>query len=469
MTTTRKKLQREYKCILCNNQYSAVRYVADKKKRFCSTSCRDLAGRIKKRDAESKKVARRLVKLPTSEFFLWISRECKRAGSVEVLHGHTPTTLEQLQDFYLYRRKCYGYNQETKTSRWHACHIAPAVGKDSIGLLHPANLFVGDAFRNQKLGNNVAQGAGLSLPHPQLKSEWQVDSKDSDRKVLDKVSRYLGNTLRTYAANNPIDKSARFVLIDWILLNQAGHFDVPYSHSDLIHKSTDDLRKIRCDIEDKPHYQHKLPSAKRSILVYFDEMLRLSAHLPEGRHKDDCTWLVDVMRIAGMLIRLQPSYVYDNTLDNILAVLPAVDYKPLLLAESMKWGGDVDKSLSKFRDFINFTAYETLQGFPLDRSKVRNTLRKYVVVNELSPDYTKLEEDLFTGDLYEDQVSSHKEQVKSLLQSLQALQMVEDITAAPVLDNLSNIYQAPARVVQELPWHHTQTTTWTPPDGWLPF
>jgi len=442
---------------VCSNEYGANYRVADKKKRYCSDACKAQQRQIKAKKQKEALVARRLLKLPCNDFFLWLSRECKRSGSIEILQGHTVESLEQLHQLYLYKMRCFGYDPEKKTSRYHLCHIHAAVTDSRIGLLHPANLFVGDSLRNQALGNKTFPYVGMSISRNALKSEWLVDKADTDRKILDKVAKYLGRTLKEYAAQYPIDRSARFVLASWVMQHQAGHFDVPYSESELFHKSTDELRKLRAKIEQKEHFNIKLKPA-RSFKVYFDEVHRLSQPLPDSRHRDDLIWLTDVIRVGATFLRQLQDSADDDRLDGILTSLPGIYHKHFKLKEG--------KDLSKFRDWLSFVCFEALQGFPVNRDLVRNTLHGYLTLNLKTIDYSPLDADSWSATQYADEIAQHRAQVESLRDSALSLGLDCYVT-----------FNAPkkptARVVQHIPMQlpalPAEDSSFDYDDGWVPF
>jgi hypothetical protein len=242
-------------------------------------------------------------------------------------------------------------------------------------LLHPLNLFVGSSLPNKVHGTKSHPGVGLSIRRFDLQAKWLVSKEDSDKKVLDKVQRYLGPVLKEYAANNPIRTSQRFGLAKWIFNNDSEH---RFTLAELERKSMMDLRKLRAQIEEREVYKVDL-IAKRALLVYFDELTRFSDVLPEGNHKNDCAFLIDVLRVA--ITTLAVSYGeegFHSVVDTPAAVsvwTPAVikDY--------------TEQRFSDFRDWLSFTAFETLQGCPLERGKVLNTLRSYIQVEELIPTY----------------------------------------------------------------------------------
>lgn len=362
-TNKPKKLERNYVCSVCNTPYIAKRHSV---KKFCSPQCR--------RSANSQKVAaRRIEKIPSSDEWRWLARECKRAGSVQVLEGQTVESLELLFAVRNYRYKTYGWSSDSKTSKYHLCHIAPTNGKDSIGLLHHLNLFVGSALPNQKFGNDSYQGAGLSIQRSSLNPKWSVSEDSTNTAVLAKVSKFLGQVLVDFAKKNPIRMSTRLSLAKWVNANDPKH---RHTLSELQLMSTTELRKLRALIEEKEVYEVKL-TTKRSLLVYRDELQRLSEQLPESRHQRDIAYLVPFVKTACTLMALDKN---EEGFSSHLTVPYLIRWDIVKLKDGME--------LSKFRDFISFQAFQTLQGAPVNRSLVLNTFRKYLEVGSLKPDWS---------------------------------------------------------------------------------
>jgi hypothetical protein len=364
---SKNKLERTYTCSVCNVEYTTVRYST---KRFCSDRCRMSSARLKV-------ASKRVDKLPVSEEWLWVASECKRAGTVEILHGHTVATLEQLFSLRNYRYRCFGWDAERKTSKYHLCHIQPANGTSRVGLLHPHNLFVGGSLANQVHGTKSYANAGLSIARISLKPRWLVDKDTSDKVVLDKVTRFLGSVLIEFAKTNPIRMSQRLSLARWVHKNIS---NCGFTLHELERKGIAELRKMRADFEEKELYQMDV-TAKRSIIVYMDECKRLSNQLPESQHKSDLTALVPVLNIATIWLAGEDG---EHGLGNVLAVPFHVHWKPLQLRPG--------QSASTFRDFVSFQAFQALQGAPVDIKMVLSTLRKYLYVDSLVPDWSKYPE-----------------------------------------------------------------------------
>lgn len=191
---TKQKAQHPKNCQHCNTQFIPQRSTAI----YCSRACNDGArnAKVAKKTAQAKarKAARRKLTIPSTSFFQWVFRECKRAGTVEIL---TNTSLDGL--LYL-RERCTQasgftdgkYNQNV----FELSHICPASGHSQlVGLLHPQNLVIAPASFNRERGSRYTQGAGEFLSRHNLKDIWKVEAKDTVSSIQSKVERFLGKSV----------------------------------------------------------------------------------------------------------------------------------------------------------------------------------------------------------------------------------------------------------------------------------
>ncbi|WP_445940755.1 hypothetical protein [Pseudomonas sp.] len=247
-TNDKKKFERIYTCSVCSTSYPAKRHSNNP---ICSQSCRDLKRDTAKAERTSKKIANRLSKIPYSDSWLWIARECRRAGTVEVLQD---VDLVELFKVYNARYKCYGWDSDKKQSKFHLCHISPVAGNGSVGLLHHKNLFIGGSLPNQIQGTKSYEGAGLSIRRLTLQPRWIVGKEDTDKQVFAKVQKYLGTKLTDYAKVNPIKKANRFVIAERISKLENNTLKL----SDLRKMGTQALMSLEADLTEKEAYSIKL-------------------------------------------------------------------------------------------------------------------------------------------------------------------------------------------------------------------
>lgn len=401
-------------CKTCNTEFTTSQFKA----KYCS-NCRTTSYSKTQKAKRQTTAEKRILKLSLSDEWLDVARECRRAGTVECLQG---VNLEALFALRKFRFKTYGYNKETKKSQYHLCHISPAVGKETVGLLHHLNLFIGGSFRNQTHGNKSYQDRGLCIPKKQLKSKWKVTDKTSDRAVLDKVTEYLGQVLIDYAKEHPVNKSQRFNLARWVFQNDP---DNTLPLNKLEHMSMSDLRSIKARAEKKEVYIIEY-ATKRSFVVMLEECQRLSKQLPDGQHKSDIAFMVPVLQVAIAFLSRQPD---QQGLSSVLANPYGVTWNPLELREGM--------NESTFRDFIGFQTFHTLQGKLVDRKMVKNTLGLYLSVTSLTPDYS--ESDSAIQKYYADDYTQFVKQVPTIKNAIISLGLVDKYMLA---EEIAKVQQA---------------------------
>lgn len=352
-TKTKPKLERHYICSVCSTSYTTTRF---SKTHYCTPECRA-------KSRSNKTALKRIEKIPYSDAWLWIARECKRAGTVEILQG---VDLEQLFKVYNYKYKTYGYDSEAKKSKFHICHISPVSGDGSVGLLNHLNLFVGGSLPNQKQGTKEYKGAGLSIRSVQLIPKWRVGKSDSEKEIFIKVQKYLGSKLHDYAKANPIKKANRFIIAERIIKLERNELEL-----DVLQKmSTGELMKLEARLTLKESYSINL-TATRSLVVYLEELERFASY--NTVKKNDYLFVSAAVRsVAQYMAQTNESGLQDIAQRTFRAYST---FSPLKKK---------DKDISKLRDFISFTAFETLQGAPVDRQQITNTLRSYLLVESFS-------------------------------------------------------------------------------------
>jgi hypothetical protein len=352
-------------CELCQAEFTTP-YQRTKYCESCRSKARQKAQKAKRQTLAEK----RIQKLPQSDEWLWIARQCKRAGTVEILQD---VDLVALFAIYKARFKTFGWNPETKTSKFHLCHIQPVQDDNTVGLLHHLNLFIGNSLPNQRHSNKSYQDRGLNIPTDQLKKKWLITDSNSNKVILDKVTKYLGPVLTEYTREYPIRISQRIGLARWLYQNDPAN---KLTLAKLEQLSTQDLRKIKAKVEGKEVYKLNY-AAKRSIVVSLEECQRLAEQLPGGQHQSDLEFMIPVLYVAAAWLASLPN---QEGLADIFKKPYGVAWKPLELREGM--------DASTLRDFISFQAFDALQGAPVDRRLIRNTLHKYLTVTSLSPDYS---------------------------------------------------------------------------------
>lgn len=401
-------IQRTRTCTHCNKEFTTSQYAA----KYCSTKCKTAA-------RSTKKASNRIEKLPVSDAWLWISRECRRAGTVQILQD---VDLEKLFAIYNHKYKCYGWDSENKQSKFHICHISPVKGKNTTGLLHHQNLFIGGSLPNQVQGTNSYAGAGLCISNHKLQSRWCVEDHHSDKQILAKVKKYLGQKLYEYAAKHPIKKAARFVVAERI--HKLPNNSTPLA--ELQRMGTQALMKLEADLLDKEAFAIKL-TAKRSLVVYCEELERLASY--GGDKQEGFLFVAAAVRTVAQVLAQNP---YEYGLCSITATRYRwyYEFKPLSVKP--------DKDVSKLRDFAAFTAFSTLQGAEVDRALITNTLRSYLQVNSLTvqehavPDF----DDSFSDLLYlQEELAEFSNNVPKVKAAFELVGLLDAVTLGRIDDS----------------------------------
>ncbi len=231
-------------CRHCGGQFRPVRIGH----LYCSDTCRKLAFKSKNRAKTQAKKNRRLLeklkKLANSAFGLYLIKEIRRAGTVEILQGHTAESLVSLVSL---RRRCTalgGYEDGEALSYYELSHIYPVNGKERLGLLNPANLAITSKTFNRKHGTKLpVEGyLGSSTPRASLLIQWKVaDSLDS-LEVLKLARKYIGEEFDIWLKKHLINLTQKGAILK--KLKDAG-----YDHDVLKTMRLKELKAIANDEE----------------------------------------------------------------------------------------------------------------------------------------------------------------------------------------------------------------------------
>ncbi|MBK3468989.1 hypothetical protein [Pseudomonas sp. MF6776] len=262
------------------------------KKRFCNESHKQMAHR-KKKDLNPRQQNRlnvRLKNLSVNKEWLYISQQCKRAGSVQIMSHHTVASLKQLIGIICNKPK-------TRNDRnMDICHVYPVKGSDRIGLLHPLNLVYGESDQNKKNGTKIFQSAGYSIDRVELKNKWRVTEKMKDKTILRLLEKFLGNVIVEYAKKYPVKISGRVKLIDKIIkLDKTGQ----YTRDNLSALESIGLSSVHAELHGVILSGfYFLPKKNRSrVLIYLEELSRV-AEDADGDWAKNCEFMYQIF-LAG--------------------------------------------------------------------------------------------------------------------------------------------------------------------------
>ncbi len=244
---------------------------------FCSDTCRKLAFKAKKKLESKKKFSKRLETklkaLSASVFGGYLYRELVRAGTVQVLSGHTHQSLAELVTL---RRKCTsagGYLKGLPIGDYELSHIYPVSGKSRIGLLHPSNLVICPKSFNRKHSRTVPKegSQGASIPRDELLKKWRVEKSFTVSAVLNLARKFIGSEFDKWLNSHRISVSQSKALIK--KLTADGTVTKEY-----LQGMTLEQLRLLADEAELPYFQ--LDKSPDDLLwVVTDEMTRL---LPES-------------------------------------------------------------------------------------------------------------------------------------------------------------------------------------------
>lgn len=321
-----------------------------KNKKYCSTNCRKIASRKKlSTEARIKKGKSLLVQVPHIEYLI---KECRRAGTVQILSNHNLESFTTTMDFIRNRPK----------GDIEICHIAPAKGKNSIGLLHYKNLFYGGSYQNRSFGNNYLSG-GLKIKRSHLFEKWAVYEEMNNNTILKKVELFLGDFVASYIDIEDLRKSKKRRPIEEIL-----KIDPERDMTALRWQKKEYLDNLLLELSQKRIFESS-PSSESKYIIYVDELTRFISY--NGERAQTLRKLRTLM-IAGYvaLKKVKKSKTYNAMFYECYGSL----IKPKYMHASLK----KPKSWSKFKDFIYEAAFMALQGGYIDIKSFRKEFKLYL-------------------------------------------------------------------------------------------
>lgn len=190
---------------------------------YCHRSCKDKhmqekrkeATRVKREIRLQEKLDRQDRFLSQSPFGLYLVGEVKRAGTLEILAGHTPESLLQLLQLTRLRTRYSGITAGEVNKLYELSHIVGVKDKGRLGLLHPSNIVICPRKYNRERGVKVAPlGAGLSIQRKDLLLKHAVGNDEKSDSILKKIKSYLGKrVLNGFYKESKLTRTKRNTLI----------------------------------------------------------------------------------------------------------------------------------------------------------------------------------------------------------------------------------------------------------------
>lgn len=284
---------------------------------------------------------------------LRLVRECRRAGTVQILTGHTIDSFLETMDIVRNRPK----------GNVALCHIHPVKGKSHTGLFHCRNLFYGGKHQNRQFGKKYL-GGGLSISNNKLKSKWAVEKDTPANEILILVEKFLGDIIPEYLELAPVRKSKKYQLVEKILTLAPG-------------EDADDLmaygyKKLQGRLDMLSHSKSTSiqDSTESKYIAYMDELTRFVGY--GGERVKMLSQLKRLLVIAYMALERQPE---SHTFNKYFYV----KYEPLIQAKYSQARLRAPENWSYFKDLVYNKVFSVLQGASLDTKAFKKELLSYLV------------------------------------------------------------------------------------------
>lgn len=263
------RAKRQPTCRQCKRRFRTT----SANKAYCTPVCQQQAIKLKRKVSYTAKAS-------DSAFMDLLARECIRAETLQVLQGHD---VESLTDLYaLYKRHLYA-NEYGATRKFALSHIAPAQGRNSVGLLHAQNLVLAPSDWNRSHGTQHF-GHGLSIPRSQLQSRHDVRKGDSRKETITRIIRYLGeDVISDFAKAVKLQPTQRHKTLTWLY----AHLDPANAeHADHLGKlgsmSSKALTTLKATLQGKEQSGYKPPTLEESLLgIFSQELTRFASIRPD--------------------------------------------------------------------------------------------------------------------------------------------------------------------------------------------
>lgn len=229
-------------CRHCNKEFYGRAnkfYCSDR----CATVARVARHRKKKSESQVRKYVKKADRFLQTGFALYLLKELKRAGTVQILEGHTADTLHELNRLKRQCSKYSGYSEGKPTGSYHLSHVWPVRPSNSkLGLLHPQNIVIATKEFNLRHGAKQPSrlNVGLYLPTAALLEKHKLRQHDTAEKVFKKVEKLLGREWKSFIATLTIQQTQ-----EQQLRAKLKKLEIPAP----AHLSLDELRQIADNLQ----------------------------------------------------------------------------------------------------------------------------------------------------------------------------------------------------------------------------
>lgn len=311
-TPNKTKATRQPTCPACRKRFRT----ASIKKIYCTSQCQKEATKKKRRVSRTNRATH-------SSFFYHLAYECERAGTLQILTGHTVESLVALYDVYKLKLKANRYGE---TKDYEISHIHPVQSdSDAIGLFHPENLVVVPTKLNREHGTQH-YGHGHSISRNSLVSKHSVEKGAPRKQTVQRVIAFLGADVVAEAVKiAKIQPTQRHKVLSWL----HDHLDptVPEQRNyldSLDGMSGKALAALKAKLEGKEGSGFQI---KITILTPFQVMSQeLERH---AQHRPELTEVLDIIcKRVSPFTALHMSRTTLNT-DEVQAVFDVLHGKPV--------------------------------------------------------------------------------------------------------------------------------------------
>lgn len=271
-TTAAVKASRRPTCKHCKKRFTTTSNTAI----YCNRTCKDKSANKKVKKDPMEKASK-------TAFFYYLAGECLRAGTLEILRGHTVESLSALHTLYKSNMRYNGYGDRNE---YELSHIAPVKGHDIIGLLYAENLVSAPKGLNRAHGTKY-YGHGKSIHRLTLDSKHNVDKRfDKASEVVARVLKYLGKDVVLATIKEcKIKPTQRSQLTEWICnhhdSSNADHLAALPDISKIDDLKTKELQHVKAAMLGEETGEYFTCQASRQEVVFCQELTRLSAYRPE--------------------------------------------------------------------------------------------------------------------------------------------------------------------------------------------
>lgn len=350
--------------------------------------------------AREAKIARRKARLLENAFGGWFIEQAERAGTVQTYQGIDAAGLHQLSALYSYRKKRFGWIERGHgKDSYHLCHVQGLKGRDgSTGLTTSLNLFAGLDYLNQQHSDKpVNSWAGQSLPKSARKRKWNITPDMTQDEVLQKLADFLGDELDTFLdeLDEMPQRTARLRLARSIYKRQGDDLYEPldrrYTLAALESLKMEQLQALETIQEGREKskdfiFSNCVPDSKLGVM--HDELKRFSADLPEGKHRENCRFMLSLVRLLGIYLA-QIGDAEGKSRNRFLSPANAPTWTPLQYCHPQRpWRTPtslLESDRASLVKAITEAAHNALQGLSIDRETLETKLEERLHLRSLVP------------------------------------------------------------------------------------